>query len=271
MRPTVDDQNQITYKTLTGDGTIIARVTSQTNTNVNAKAGVIFKDSARSGSNYAATLTYPSGNMRFHYNYNTSVHGGTLSFPNVWVKLTRAGNTFTSSSSPDGITWTQIGSGTITMSANALVGLFVSSLNPSTLSTATFDHVSVTQSPSAAVYSIHNFHGDTALTVGANGLPSSSVFLYDPFGQVLSSNTFGTDAANLTNASDNPMGWAASPLRKAERYHRAVWVFLDIKPKNWYILDQQNIERDDNPKPDRKNRPTKGKATNRRLHGHLVA
>lgn len=66
------------------------------------------------------------------------------------------------------------------------------------------------------VYSIKNFHGDTAITVAATGLPSSSVFLYDPFGQVLASNTFGTGPAGLNNASDNPMGWAASPTRKAE-------------------------------------------------------
>ncbi len=65
------------------------------------------------------------------------------------------------------------------------------------------------------VYSIANFHGDTAITVGANGLPTTSVFLYDPFGQVLASNTFGTSNTNLSNASDSPMGWAASPTRKA--------------------------------------------------------
>jgi hypothetical protein len=66
------------------------------------------------------------------------------------------------------------------------------------------------------IYSVKNLHGDTAITVGATGLPSSSVFLYDPFGQVLASSTFGTGLGNLNNASDNPMGWAASPVRKAE-------------------------------------------------------
>jgi len=68
----------------------------------------------------------------------------------------------------------------------------------------------------ASIYSVTNFHGDTAITVGANGVPLTSVFLYDPFGRVLSSNTFGTGAGNLANAADNPMGWAASPTRKAE-------------------------------------------------------
>ena len=66
------------------------------------------------------------------------------------------------------------------------------------------------------IYSIKNFHGDTAITVAATGLPTTSVFLYDPFGQVLPSNTFGTGLGNLNNASDNSMGWAASPTRKSE-------------------------------------------------------
>lgn len=65
------------------------------------------------------------------------------------------------------------------------------------------------------IYSIQNFHGDTAITVGANGLPTSSVYLYDPFGQVVSSNTFGTSAVP-NNATGDGMGWATSPSRKQE-------------------------------------------------------
>ncbi len=65
------------------------------------------------------------------------------------------------------------------------------------------------------IYSVKNFHGDTAITVAATGLPTSGVFLYDPFGQVLASNTFGTNLGGLGNASDSSMGWAASPTRKA--------------------------------------------------------
>jgi RHS repeat-associated protein len=66
------------------------------------------------------------------------------------------------------------------------------------------------------VYSVKNFHGDTAIQVAASGNPTSSVMLYDPFGQVLASNTFSTSSASLANASDNGMGWAASPARKSE-------------------------------------------------------
>jgi RHS repeat-associated protein len=76
--------------------------------------------------------------------------------------------------------------------------------------------VSLTIKNGTPIYSIKNFHGDTAITVAATGLPTTGVFLYDSFGQVLASNTFGTNLAGMGNASDNAMGWAASPTRKAE-------------------------------------------------------
>ncbi len=75
--------------------------------------------------------------------------------------------------------------------------------------------VSLTLKASGDVYSIQNFHGDTALTVSNAGLPTSSVYLYDPFGQVATSSTFST-STTPDNATDEGMGWAASPVRKAE-------------------------------------------------------
>lgn len=81
--------------------------------------------------------------------------------------------------------------------------------------------VTITLSPNnpdttkRTVYSIKNFHGDTALTVGANGLPTSSVFLYEPFGQDSPSQTFGTNS-QPGNSSNESMGWAANPMRKQE-------------------------------------------------------
>jgi len=76
--------------------------------------------------------------------------------------------------------------------------------------------VSLTLTGSIKTYSLTNFHGDTMMTVGSNGLPTSSVFLYDPFGQVISSHTFNTNLAGMGNATDNPMAWANNPTRKAE-------------------------------------------------------
>jgi len=154
-----DDQSQLAYQTLTGDGQIIARVASETNTDGYTKAGVIIKDSAKTGSNYAAALTYPSGAVRMQHNYATSVSSGTLSFPNAWLKLVRSGNTITTYKSSDGSTWTQISSATVTLGDTALVGLFVNSHVPGTLATATFDNVTITPTATTSTEYRYGFTG----------------------------------------------------------------------------------------------------------------
>jgi hypothetical protein len=67
------------------------------------------------------------------------------------VRITRTGNQFTSHRSPDGNTWTQIGSAvSIPMSASAFVGLPMTSHVKGTLGTAVFDNITVTQSGSGS-------------------------------------------------------------------------------------------------------------------------
>jgi RHS repeat-associated protein len=216
------DESQITSRSLTGDGTLVARVTSQTNTGSWAKAGIIIKNSLTHGSNYVAAMVTPGNGARMEYNYTTDISGGSSTLP-MWLKLTKSGSTITTYQSTNGTTWTQIGTtSSASISSTAQIGLFALSSDSGQTSTATFDNVTfspVNPQPAVmtgATYSIHNFHGDTAITVGANGLPSSSVLLYDPFGQVLASNTFGTGPVSIANTSDNPMAWAASPAREAE-------------------------------------------------------
>jgi RHS repeat-associated protein len=214
---TPDDQFQTTYQTLTGDGSIVAKVKSQTSTNEWAKAGIMLKDNMEGLSSYINLHTTPDHGIHFQHGFDQDVDAGSYTFPNAWLKLTRTGNTITGYKSTDGSTWTAVGAATVPMAQTIVAGLFVSAVNETTTSTATFDNVNVTQSTAPlATYSLKNFHGDTALTTDQSGLPTSSVFLYDPFGQVLASNTFGTNSTSLTNATDNPMAWAASPTRKAE-------------------------------------------------------
>jgi regulation of enolase protein 1 (concanavalin A-like superfamily) len=131
-----------------GNGTLIARVTSQTNTSSNAKAGIMFKQSTTAGSPYILiTVTPGTSSFKVQYNFNGSTGGGTYTFPNAWMKLTRVGNTFTAYVSADGVTWTQVVSKSVTMNTNATAGLFECSHNASALGTATFDNVSFTPGP----------------------------------------------------------------------------------------------------------------------------
>lgn len=147
------DAFQFVSQTLTGDGEIRARVTSQSNTNAWAKAGVMIRNgTAADAANVLMSLTPGNG---FAYLARTTAGGSTSSAvtsasnaaPNNWVRITRSGTVFTSYTSADGVTWTQAGTATITMASTVNVGLAVCSHNNAALSTATFDNVTITPYP----------------------------------------------------------------------------------------------------------------------------
>jgi hypothetical protein len=54
-----NDQFHYVYQTLSGDGTIVARVRYQWNTNPSAKAGIMFKETPTAGATYLAALVFP--------------------------------------------------------------------------------------------------------------------------------------------------------------------------------------------------------------------
>ncbi len=142
------DAFHFVHQTLTGDGTITARVSSLQNTNTWAKAGVMIRETIQAGSKHAMTVVSPSGGVAFQRRSTTN--GSTVGTTNVgisaphWVRIVRQGNTFTSFRSSNGSTWTQIGTAqTITMNAQVHVGLAVTSHNNGTLCEAVFDNVLV--------------------------------------------------------------------------------------------------------------------------------
>ncbi|TVR50431.1 MAG: hypothetical protein EA425_09905, partial [Puniceicoccaceae bacterium] len=133
---------------LSGNVSVRARVMSQQNTHVWAKAGVMIRNSLTANSAHAMTVITPSHGVAFQRRTaagNSSLHtsGGSGSTP-IWVRIDRVGNSFTSYRSADGVNWTQIGSPvTISMSNPVFVGLAVTSHNNSVLSQAVFEEVSV--------------------------------------------------------------------------------------------------------------------------------
>jgi hypothetical protein len=144
------DQFNYVYQPLAGDGngTIIARVTSQTNTSSNAKAGVIIKQSTTAGSNYILIAVDPGGTVKVQYDFNGSTTATSIyNFPNVWMKLVSLNGAFTAYLSGDGTNWTPIISKTLPITFPATIGLFECSHNTSELGTATFDNVSFTPGP----------------------------------------------------------------------------------------------------------------------------
>ena len=127
------DQFNYVSQPLTGDGSIVARVTSQSDTDPWAKAGVMIKQSTASGSSYALLAVTPGNGIAFQYGFNASVSGGSYTFPNGWLKLTRSGSTITAYSSADGTTWTQVGTTTISLTDPVTIGLFTCAHNAGAL------------------------------------------------------------------------------------------------------------------------------------------
>jgi uncharacterized repeat protein (TIGR01451 family) len=144
------DQFNYVYQPLAGDGngTIIARVTSQTNTSSNAKAGVMIKQSTTAGTDYMLISTAPNGVVKVQYDFSGSVQATTTySFPNVWMKLVDLNGVITAYLSPDGVTWTNILHKTLSITAPATIGIFECSHKTGSIGTATFDNVSFTPGP----------------------------------------------------------------------------------------------------------------------------
>jgi regulation of enolase protein 1 (concanavalin A-like superfamily) len=73
----------------------------------------------------------------------TYIAGATQPVP-AWLKLVRSGSTVTGSVSADGSTWTVVGSTTLSIASNVLIGLVVTSHDTAQLNTSTFDTVTVT-------------------------------------------------------------------------------------------------------------------------------
>ena len=185
------DEFHFAYRQLSGDGTIVARVASLQNVDQWTKAGVMLRQSLTPGSAHAFMLVTPAGStkgMAFQRRTATdssSTHtaGGDGAAP-VWVRLTRSGDTITAYRSPDGVTWTAVGSDTIPMTATVYAGLAVNSHNAGAQATATFDNVSLT----AAVAPAPNGSPTVGLTAPASGATFTA-----PAAVTLSANAFDSD------------------------------------------------------------------------------
>lgn len=141
------DAFQFAYQPLSGDGSIVARVATIQNVNAWTKAGVMIRETLTAGSAQAFMLVSPGKGLAFQCRPVTggtsvSTTGAAATAP-YWVKLTRNGNLISAYQSPDGATWTLVGTETFSMGTDVYIGLAVSSHTTSATATATFANVTV--------------------------------------------------------------------------------------------------------------------------------
>jgi len=143
------DQFRFIYKSLSGNGSITARVDSLTRADAWSKAGVMIRESLDAGSKHAMIVMTPDNGASLQYRTNTggaSANADTAGLKTpYWVRITRTSNTFKAEQSADGKTWTQVGTDqTISMVANVYIGLCVTSHTANGYSTAEFSNVATT-------------------------------------------------------------------------------------------------------------------------------
>ena len=151
------DGFQFAYQSLSGDGTIIARLVNLQGGSPVESAGLMVRETLTAGSTNVYTAL---GQQSLIYFDERAASGGTTASQNsgssvvvpIWLKLVRSGNTFSGYLSHDGVSWTQVGTNqTFTMAANVFIGLAVNSASNSALATANFDNVSITSNPAPAL------------------------------------------------------------------------------------------------------------------------
>jgi len=150
------DEFTYAFKTLVGDGSLIARVVSiGPGTNTWAKGGVMIRDSINGGSTHAmmvmtANTDGAAGNgASFQYRAVTdgassNVDSGTVLKPPYWVRIERQGDILTGSTSADGKTWSQMGQTVLVMTSPVQIGLCVTSHAAGQDRTFEFDGIAVT-------------------------------------------------------------------------------------------------------------------------------
>lgn len=145
------DEFRFAYKTIVGDGTIIARVVDQDNTNDWNKCGIMVRETLAEGSRHAFIAITSGNGVAFQ---SRTITDGTSNNFNAatsirapyWLKMVISGSTYTGYMSPDGLTWTQVGNPVNTGFGNGspmYAGLAITSHENAMLSTAHIDNYSL--------------------------------------------------------------------------------------------------------------------------------
>ena len=147
------DSCHFAYRTLTGDGSITARVVAMGTTNSEVNSGIMMRKTLDADSPFALAFMR-SADMGAAFITRTDTGGAAKigqQHPNAgplpyWLKIKRRGDLFIGYHSFDGLAWTPLRFKTIPMGQTIYVGLAVCSHQSAVSDTATFDHVTLNAS-----------------------------------------------------------------------------------------------------------------------------
>ncbi len=140
-----EDAFHYAYQTLNGDGAIVVRVDSLSDTDAWAKAGVMIRDSLGDDSQHAMMVVTPRRGAAFQYRSETggaSAHVGTSGEVPLFVKLERIGDLFVGSLSTDGTQFVEVGRTQIVMNPSVFIGLAATAHDDHAVTTARFSELS---------------------------------------------------------------------------------------------------------------------------------
>jgi endo-1,4-beta-D-glucanase Y/regulation of enolase protein 1 (concanavalin A-like superfamily) len=223
------DQFNYASQTASGDVTLTARVASLSSANGWSKSGVMIRETTDATSSYVSVYVTKSNGVDMQYRNGTATSAADLAraagvAAPYWVKLVRSGNTFVGYSSADGVTWTQVGTISVTMASGVTAGLAVCAHDNAALNTSTFDNVSVSAPApdfslagtpasqtvtagngttyTASVGALNGFSGSVALSV--SGLPAGASASFSP----TSVSGAGSSTLAVTTTTGTPAGTA---------------------------------------------------------------
>lgn len=213
------DSFNFAYTTLSGNGTLTARVASQGASGILPRAGVMMRASLSADAVNLYEFVTPA-----QYGYQARkvtgevTAGGPATGTDKWVRIVRLNNVFTGYRSADGVTWTQVGNPqAITLPDPIYVGFAVCSGDNTVTHTATFDNVTapwtlqVPAIPASA--SATRAGAQAALTW--NAAPGATS--YNVKRATVSGGPYTTVAGNLTAVS-----YACADLTKDTNYYYVV-------------------------------------------------
>ncbi len=199
------DAFRYVYQKLEGNGQIVVRTDSFTNTHDWAKSGVMIRNSLAFDSAHASMFMTPAQGSSFQFrsgNGNVTQFtqpAGASSFP-LWLKLVRSGSTVTGFRSADGVNWGKAGSATVALNQSVFIGLAVSSHMNGSLGTAKFSSVSVQANNTSSTFAWSTVADAPLARFEAQGAAASGkLYVFGGFFNAKVQATARSDAYNPAN------------------------------------------------------------------------